>query len=107
MPLIRRLIARVSSDQYQQIERRAKAAGLTLSSFIRKPVLMMAKQEVDDTTYTCSLRERHLGEELEINITGTLMKSKSNGYVFPSIGKRIDRHCPRVAGFRKGWHETI
>jgi len=101
MPLIRRLIARVSSDQYQLVEKAAETAFLTLSDFVRRPALTMARWKVDDTTYTCSLQERHRGDELEIDIRGRLMKSKSNRYLFPRIGERIDRRFPRVADFRK------
>jgi len=102
MPLIRRLIARVSSNQYQKVKSAADVAALTLSDFVRRPALTMARWKVDDTTYTCSLQEKHRGDELEIDIRGTLMKSKSNRYVFPRIGEKIDRRFPRVADFRNG-----
>lgn len=99
---IRRLIARVSTDQYQLVERAAEAASLTISDLVRKPVLTVARRKIDESTYTATLQEKHHGDDLEIDIRGTLMKSKSDRYILPRIGERIDRRFPRVRELRRG-----
>ena len=99
---LRRLAARFSPNEDRLLRRAANNASLTLSDLLRRPALTMAKWKIDETTYACTLQEKHQGDDLKIDIRGTLMKSKSPRYLFPRIGKRIDRRFPRVGKLRNG-----